>query len=110
MIVAALACSCSQKPEEVSTVPLPSKFSLKGDISVERYSYGGAMGGYRYYIYFSPDNENRDLIYKGKSNKLLSIVFPTRKSIRLNFCSPDSRQSELTSLSTWRGLAIERAC
>lgn len=105
-----LALSCSQKPEEVTETRLPSKLPIQGAISIERYSYGGAAGGYRYYVYVMPSGDKRTLIYKGKSNKLLSLSFPEDHSILINLCGSTSRLRAITNLPDWQGVPVKRLC
>ncbi len=105
-----LTLSCSQKPENISETRLPPMFAMQGTISVERYSYGGAAGGYRYYVYgTSPDHE-REVLYKGKSNNLLSLSFPDNRSILLDFCGLTTRQRRITKSLEWPGLHVKRLC
>lgn len=110
VVISLLALSCSQKPEEVADTRLPPNFPVQGTISVERYSYGGAAGGYRYYVYGMSSDHERKLIYKGKSNKLLSLSFSENHSVLLDFCGSTPRPRTITELSDWQGLTVKRVC
>jgi hypothetical protein len=105
-----LVMSCSQKPEEVNNFELPSIFQFQGIVSVERYSHGGALGGYRYYVYYVDLKKKRELLYTGKSNKLLMLSFPRDRVVLLDFCGPTPRQKKLSSLQKWRGVTLVRLC
>jgi len=110
IVASFLMFSCSQQPEEISDTRLPKGFPLQGSVSVERYSYGGAPGGYRYYVYGISLDGERELVYTGRSNKLLSLSFPKNRSVLLNFCGSTPQQRRVTNLPEWQGLPVRRLC
>jgi hypothetical protein len=105
-----LVLSCSQKPEKVTQTRLPLEFPVQGFVSVERYTYGGAAGGYRYYVYGVNSRDERTVLYKGKSNKVLSLSFPKDGAILIDLCGSTLHPRRTTVLADWQGLPVKKLC
>ena len=81
-----------------------------GIIVAETYNYGGALGGYRYRVYFQEGQSERSLLFNARSNRQLQIHFLKTSTILLDFCAGDV-PSPGTKLHDARdGIEIRTTC
>jgi hypothetical protein len=110
LIISAITCSCTNPPEEKSTISTPPDFVKDGYIQIERASYGGAAGGYRHIVDFVDSQGKRSNLFNDRSNRLAHVKLMEPNIVQVNFCSDESDRSPLVKVGNIDGIVVERLC